>query len=263
MSADFPSEKKFDIKTAAGMLHFYSETGKQLPERLSQFSSLLSVTETSIMPSIRVIADKLFLVAGDDTADIYLSLKTGLLLRSMPDDEKGRNAPALGRELISSALSLSDDNGFLPMTVFEDPEGGLITEGGIAPEKVYPLLSDNTYYPSEDYFIFESGEKMSVINQADNFNIEKTGYGFKLNFDFPAGQIHTFAVRNMKPFAQMNLLGYIWNADSRFLQYFSGWWYDRGNETLYIKIRHRTENEEILIYTERPLPAPQEPAPGT
>ena len=246
-----------DISEASGMLWFHRKINEESPELGRKFSPLLSVIEKVILPSIKVVSESLFLVDENNTADVLLSLKTGLIMKDISESDSSNNINTLGRELVNSALVLSDNLGFLPATATEGDDGSLITENNISPEQIYPLITDNPYYPSEEFFFTESEEKLSILNQAKTFNVEKTDFGYRMTFDFPTGRIHTFAVRNIKPFYQMNLLGYKWNSDHRFLQYFSGWWYDRDTETLYVKIRHRTETEEILIYTERPAPPPK------
>jgi hypothetical protein len=254
------SDAEIDIREASGMLRFYQEIKDAYPELGSKFSAFTSVIDTEILPSIKVLSDSLFLVDENDKTDILLSLHTGLMMIKSIETDGASNINDLGRELVSSSLKLSDDLGFLPKSALEGEDGNLVTEDSIAPEEVYPLLSDNPYYPEEEFYFVETGEKISVLNQAESFDIEKTDYGYRMTFDFPVGKIHTFAVRNIKPFYQMNLLGYKWNSDHRFLQYFSGWWYDKDNSTMYVKIRHRTETEEILIFTEKPVSPPAESA---
>ncbi|MBI9107325.1 MAG: hypothetical protein JEZ04_11335 [Spirochaetales bacterium] len=261
--ADSLPEADINIREASGMLWFYWEINNAYAELGSKFAPLLNVVEKIILPSIEVVSDRLFIVDDKKNADILLSLKTGIVMKGIKEKDGLSNINSLGREIINSALSISDNLGFLPKTAWEGESGNLLTENNIPPEHIYPLLSDNPYYPAKDYFFSETGEKLTVLNQAETFNTEKTDFGYKMTFKFPAGQIHTFAVRNIKPFYQMNLLGYKWNADHRFLQYFSGWWYDRDTQTLYVKIRHRTDTEEILIYTDKPAPLPPKPEEST
>ena len=249
------------IEEASGLLRFYDELNDSGSKLAGDFSPIIGVVENIILPSIKVVADKLYLVDDDNVANIMLSVSTGMILKDLSEEQASENVRSLGREIINSALSLSDGNGFLPEIAKEDDDGKLLTDGTITPEAVYPLLTGNPYYPSEDFFFTDDEDAMSVFNQAGTFNIERTDFGYRMSFDFPTGQIHSFAVRNIEPFYQMNLLGYKWNPDHRFLNYFSGWWYDRDSKTMYVKIRHRSENEEILIYTERPAPAPYEPSP--
>ena len=254
------SEAVSDVYTAYGALSFYDEISRADSELGIRFSRLTVLLQTVLLPSAKIIADGIYLSGDGETADLQLSLEAGILMSGLSGTEMQDTAGQLGREVVDSVLRLSDDSGFLPANLSEDDSGVVIESGSIEPESIYPLLSDNTYYPSEDYFHLQTNEMISVINQADNFSVEKTGFGYRFTFDYPSGGIHTFAVRNFKPFAQMNLLGYVWNADHRFQQYFSGWWYDRSNQTLFIKIRHRQRKEEVLIYTEKPAAPEPEPA---
>jgi hypothetical protein len=248
-NADFDGTS---ISRAAAILGFYADLSSQDPAMGTQFTGLVKVIERIILPSIKVLDDKLFIVKDGNTADIYNSAKIGMLLSELDFKELPENYNAIGRELVNSVLQLADDSGLLPESAVDSGSGDLRAGGVIAPETLYPIFTDNPYYPAADYFYEETGEKISVLNQAERFELKKTDFGYRMEFDFPAGQTHTFAVRNIKPFYMMHLLGYRWNADHRFLSYSSGWWYDKQHNTLFVKINHRNKTEEILIYTEKP-----------
>ncbi len=243
---------------AAAMLAFYSELSLKQPELALRFDNLENIIELSILPSLKVLSDRLFIANSNNTSQVYLSLKTGMLLMNMPGKDSENKYQSIGGELVNSVLQLSNDEGYLPETVSLSDTGDLLTEGIITPETVYPLLSGSPYAPAEDYFYAETGEKICVLNQAETFTVEKNETGYRIAFDFPAGLTHTFAVRNIPPFYQMNMLGYRWNSDHRFQNYSSGWWYDRQHNTLFVKIRHREKTEELVIRTERP-PEPAAP----
>lgn len=260
---------ELSLVDALNIVSFVTKTAESYPSLSERFGDIAPIIREDILSEITIISEDLFVSGSDKQADIYMTLKTGTVLRkfsTLASSENATDFSALGRELVNSALALSDDKGFLPSRISIADDKKMEKQGTILPETVYPLLTDNTWYPSEDFFVSETGKNISVINQADDFRIEKTRDGYKLVFFFPAGQTHIFAVRNVDPFYQMNLLGYIWNPDHRFLNYSSGWWFDRAHNTLFVKIKHRQQREEILITTDRPAqppaPAPA-PAPET
>ena len=258
---DQAPESEINLSDALNILSFYSSIVEIYPDIASRYSSALKLIESHILPNVRILGNRVYLSESGESADILQTLTVGSLLRNRINTEGDQDLSDLGRELVSSALLLSDNTGFIPAKLTFSEDGESTTEGIITPESIYPLLTDNPYYPAADYFFEETGEKVSVLNQAGKFNMEKTDYGYRMTFDFPPGQAHAFAVRNFKPFNHMNLLGYRWNSDHRFLTYSSGWWYDRQNSTLFIKVTHRMRTEEVQIYTEAP-PAPK-PAPET
>ena len=55
-----------------------------------------------------------------------------------------------GRELVFSALNMADILGIIPAVIHIE-DGHIYTKGAITPEKIYPLLFANTYYPREYY----------------------------------------------------------------------------------------------------------------
>lgn len=252
-------EENPTLDDTIAMLSFYIEIAKIYPEIADQFTDVRTLIEPVLLPSVRVLDDRLYISESSNEASIMQTIAAGVLLSDDLLSGLNENYSSIGRELLHSALLLTDDSGIMPETITAVEGSDAVQEGVLTPEKVYPLLTDNPYYPASDYFYEETGEKMSVLNQAETFNIEKTDFGYRMNFDFPAGLTHTFAVRNIKPFYQMQLLGYRWNPDHRFLTYSSGWWYDKQHNTLFVKIKHRMKTEEILIYTEQPPAPPAEP----
>ena len=255
------ADSEITLNQAVAMLSFYNAIIENAPKIGARFSDLTKIIETYILPALEIIDNHIYIIEEKDVADLTLTLKTGFLLMQVSTGEKAGDYIAIGRELINSALLLSDDNGFIPERIKVTENNDVISEGYIAPEEIYPILNENKYYPEEDFFFAETGKKISARNQAEDFQIEITDLGYKLTFKFPAGQTHTFAIRNIEPFAQVNMLGYKWNSDHRFLTYSSGWWYDKQHNTMFVKIKHRQETEEILIFNERqpeeePIQAP-------
>ena len=249
------ADADISVSDALAMLSFYSEITETYPEITSKFSAIRELIEPIILPAVKVLGGRLYLAGSGETADINQTLTAGLLLMNSINIGVNENYSTIGRELTHSVMLLADNTGLLPETVTAQEGGEIFTEGVITPETVYSMLTDNPYYPTADYFYNETGEKISVLNQTERFNIEKTDFGYRMTFDFPAGQTHSFAVRNIAPFYQMHLLGYRWNPDHRFLTYSSGWWYDKQHNTLFVKVKHRMKTEEVLIYTDTP-PAP-------
>ena len=250
------------LDEALAVLSFYTGIVDIYPEISSQFYGATELVESVILPAVRVLGGRIYISEDGESVDIEQTLLSGVLLNKPLLSGNEEDVTAVGRELIRSALLLAENTGILPGTVHFSGETETSREGILTPETVYPALSGNPYYPAADYFFDETGEKISVINQAENFKVEKTDYGYRMSFDFPPGQAHAFAVRNFQPFYRMNLLGYVWNSDHRFLTYSSGWWYDRQNNTLFMKVTHRMRTEEILIYSEAP-PAPPAPVEET
>ncbi|MDC7226253.1 MAG: hypothetical protein PQJ61_05775 [Spirochaetales bacterium] len=260
------------IKTAAesedtslsdclAIMSFHKSISEIYPDISSRFSAAADMIETVILPDVKVLDGRLYLSETGESADIRKTLTAGCLLISRIINSGDDDYEAVGRELIHSVLLLADKDGFLPAEI-SAKEGETASKSGIiTPESIYPLITENAYYPAADYFFEETGKKISVLNQAEQFNIETTDFGYRMTFDFPADQTHMFAIRNIAPFYQMHLLGYKWNSDHRFLTYSSGWWYDRQHNTLFVKVKHRMKTEEILIYTDQPE-VPQQPAAG-
>ncbi|MDC7125655.1 MAG: hypothetical protein PQJ46_08800 [Spirochaetales bacterium] len=236
------------LETSIGMLMFYSDLYEKSSDMGKEFSNVIKIIPQEIIPSVSLISDRPYIVDSNGNADILKTFKTGLFLCKKCPSKIDEEYSALGRELLNSALLLADNDGILPETISETEKNGIKKTGTIRPETIYPDLTRNKYYPAVDYFYNETGKKICVLNQAKDFNMEKTSFGYKMTFSFPVGEAHTFAIRNMPHFSYLHMLGYKWNSDHRFLSYKSGWWFDKQHNTLYMKITQSKRTEEILIY---------------
>ena len=130
--------EQIDAETACGMLFFFRNISDVNPALGRKFSPLTGVIESSILPSVKIIADGIYISREDDTADVMLSLRTGLLIMTIAPNSETSDTVALGRELINSILNLADEQGFLPIEVSEGDEGEALIFGSIGPETVYP-----------------------------------------------------------------------------------------------------------------------------
>ncbi|HUX22887.1 MAG TPA: hypothetical protein VMW69_16745, partial [Spirochaetia bacterium] len=102
-----------------------------------------------VLPSIIRTGSGYFLQTEEGTADVASSVFAGSLLIKAGTRTKDSIIEAIGRELIVSALSLADNEGFIPgrLAISGDTVSG--SEGFLAPEKIYPWISPQSYFPRE------------------------------------------------------------------------------------------------------------------
>ena len=236
-----------NVNIAIDMLYFYSSLYELNSEIGKKFSKIAYVIDSILIPSLAIIENRPYIIGSDGGGDIQKSLSVGIFLFNKSPTVLQENYSFIGRELVYSVLLLADEQGLLPQKVSLIEEE-IQKEGVLRPESIYTLLTTNTFYPSIDYFFLDSGKTISVLNQTDNFIIEETSYGYKINFDFPRYETHSFAIRNIEPFNMLYLFGGRWASDHRFQSYSSGWWYDRQHNTLFVKIQNKSRTEEIRIY---------------
>ena len=81
---------------------------------------------------------------------------------------------------------------------------------------------------------------------------------------FPVGESHYLVIRGIKPFTRIQLYGMDYRTDNRFETYnSSGYVYNSSTQTLYLKIRHKSETETVRLFYETEQPETSQPADAT
>ena len=77
--------------------------------------------------------------------------------------------------------------------------------------------------------------------------VERENNSVKYSIVFPKGEIHYILIQGIEPFKSMKLLGLTGNRILFFTDTTADWYYDEKTKSLYIKIRNKTEVEEIIL----------------
>ncbi len=200
-----------------------------------------------IIPRIFWVKDDLWLVEEDGSIDLNLSIAAGVLLMAEAQRNNDSLYQSVGRQLVLSTLSYADDNGMIPAKLFFEGNGEIVTEGSIAPERLYPSIVNSPAYPRHVSLAKELGSGSWAITGTERFTLRSTPRETTITMDFPIGSIHHLAIKGIKRFNVLFMNGIRWNGDPNFQRYYAGWYYDAVNETLYVKIRHKVEKETIRI----------------
>jgi hypothetical protein len=121
------------------------------------------------------------------------------------------------------------------------------SQGTLPPERVYPLLVDTDYYPHAVTLSDRLSPGAWIWTAADLPAVSLSPTEYRIRMRFPAGRIHHITVHGVPPFNRLEMFDLRWPSDPQFERYTSGWVYDRDTETLYMKIRHKEDVEEIVI----------------
>ncbi|MDR1388836.1 MAG: hypothetical protein LBJ31_02540, partial [Treponema sp.] len=182
------------------------------------------------------------LVFTGNEADAELHLRVGGVLSRYEDE----TTAALGRTLILSVLSFSGINGAVPrrITVNTDasfnPSGEMISSAG-----VYRLCAAGPNYARSQELV--SGASWAWT-AATELGALVDGGVLDIAVTFPAGETHYMLIRGIRPFTTLQLHGTNYPPDSQFERYDnSGWVYSGSEQTLMVKLRHRTQVEHIRI----------------
>jgi len=118
--------------------------------------------------------------------------------------------------------------------------------------RLHNILNPTDYYPraswltNEGIWTWTASPNTRAYYSADgNLNISAS---------FPINMAHFMIIRGVRPFLRIQIHGMEWRTDSQFERYdSSGWIYYPEEQTLIIKLRHRSTTENIRIiyrYTE-------------
>ena len=185
--------------------------------------------------------DQVWVKAADGSEDVQATLLLGNLILTYEKFQNDTSYLPVGTELIQTALALADKSGFLPQTVSAGHPSGLIR-----PEELYTEISGRT--PLTQALSIPGWAKPSFV-RTPALKVSQTSNSSSTHFtfQFPVGSAESMVIQGVPPFDHILMHGIRWRTDPDFQEYTDGWYYSAGNKTLYVKITHRVENEELVI----------------
>jgi len=248
LEAEIPKDQ---IKAGAGILECYLEASKLLKDEDNSFKKHETIAERILIPAIKKTQQGYFVQTVPGQIDTLLNIRIGTLLLEYGKISEKPVFVAIGQNLIDSVLALSDDQGYTPQSL--TLSNNLITETkGLYPSELfYPLISENSFYPHEVSFYKELGQGSWAWTNATNLSVQsETG---KLSFiaTFPSGLTHYVIFKGIKPFIRIQLYNIDYRTDPQFETYdSSGWLYKDTNQTLFVKMKHKSSTEAVRMYKE-------------
>ena len=177
--------------------------------------------------------ERVFLIHNDaETPEFNLRLGKALLTCA---EAMGNNSWArVGRSLILSALYGTGED--------FDP-----SHSELANARLYRILCPRDSYPRAvpilqpaNTWAWTTAPVVSVTRESDALNIDVT---------FLVGEAHFMIIRGVQPFSRIQLYNIDFRTDPQFERYdSSGWSYNAQEQTLIIKMLHRSLVERIRIY---------------
>lgn len=186
----------------------------------------------------------LFVRTGPNLLDLQSSLVLGRLWLSAARQGKEGYGDA-GALLVTSVLAFQDASGRLPQTLVLQDGAVVRQEGTLAPEDVYeavrPAAATETDLPAWGPGVF-------VRTPATIVSATVTPTEARLVLKFPTGSAEHLLISGVKAFDHITLHGIRWRTDPQFQSYTDGWAYSASTRTLYFKIKHRDDVEELVVH---------------
>ncbi|MBO4731343.1 MAG: hypothetical protein J5597_00860, partial [Spirochaetaceae bacterium] len=113
---------------------------------------------------------------------------------------------------------------------------------------LYPVLVENDYYPH--FTVLSQGTtNITAWTCSPNVTLEKQGTNqLVLSTTFTVGDSHYLIITGLKAFNYIEIYGLNYRSDKRFESYNSaGYVYDKPSQTLFLKMRHKSETEKIIF----------------
>ena len=224
------------IEQCAGLLEVSSDYRRWRPvntiDHLTE--QMLQVISDHLNRSIENDSVSVFVSVPDGNNTEY-SLRLGKALAEWAMYNQQHEWELIGRSLVLSALANSNSG------------------------KLYNTLN-LTYYTPRAFWISDNGLWAWTISTG--IRAAYINSNLNLSFSFMPNITQYIILRGISPFLRIQIHGMDWRTDSQFERYeSSGWVYYASEQTLVLKIRHRSTTENVrLIYREEapPPPPPQD-----
>jgi hypothetical protein len=194
-------------------------------------------------------------------AETEFNLRLGKALTAWAESAGDDSWAAVGRSVILSALASQDAAGTLPGALYLSASGEF-TEVPEVPRigsaRVWRLLEPGDYYPHAE--AFSAGRNgFWIWTAAAGVSVSEEGADLNIAVSFPVGESHYMLIRGIRPFVKIQLHGIDFRSDAQFERYdSSGWTYSTAEQTLLLKLKHRSSQEHIRIVYTLPPPPPVE-----
>jgi len=236
---------------AVGFLEYSKDWKRIRPNQENPFGRLEDQSLFVLSGLLRKTPDDQVFLVENDTADSAFNLRAGRALIKSTEDSKNKAWENIGRSLMVSALSLADTGATLPSRI-SIAAGAAVSPAQadgqrVSASRVYRFLHAENILPRTVPFTLDAATSIWVWTGAP-IRAARDGNAIDIATDFPVGTTHYLLVRGVKPFVKIQLYGIDFRTDPRFERYdSSGWAYSQSEQTLMLKIKHRTPTEHIRI----------------
>ena len=244
------------LGSSAGILESYTDMMTWRAGADNPFEPLAARARELVADGLRQNGNQVLVFSSDGHADLELNLRLGMALRKWGEQTGNGDWAALGRSLVFSVLALGGEDGSVPAVVTSGANGTLSASSGwIGSASLFRMLDENEFLPRamatgvNDIWAWTAARSVNLV-QAANF--------IDVFVDFPVGQTHYLKLRNVGSFPLLQIYGQNTSRNPDFEEHHnvSGWNHFEDEQTLVVKLQHRTNVERIRILFTVPPPPP-------
>ncbi len=198
---------------------------------------------------IKVKGREAVFVQENNEIDVLYNASLGRALIEYGDASGSHERAAIGRSIVLSVLGLVDQNGTIPLyaEIIEDGTLQIPTDARVNSFRLYTIFHDDEYYPRA--VPIKSVPGVWAWTAASTVTSTMTNNVLDISAGFPSGETHYMIIRGVKPFVKIQLYNMDYRTDPNFERYdSSGWSYSASEQTLLVKMKHRTNIEHIRIF---------------
>jgi hypothetical protein len=240
------------LEHTAGILEGFVDWKTYRPDSDNPFERLIAQACFVISEALRMTpgGDRVFVFTGQ-AEESEFNLRLGKALLDWAESTGNDSWAVLARSLILSVLSLGDDSGMVKagfMLSDESEITGNPAHSRLTTARLYRLLRSGEYYPkalpitapANNLWTWTAAQTVSASLENDILDV---------SVSFPAGETHYMIIRGLRPFVKIQLYGVDFRTDLQFERYdSSGWNYNAQEQSLILKMKHRTTEEHVRIF---------------
>ncbi len=235
---------------AIALIEAYLDARDYLSEEENPFGKAVELVDRVIAPAIRKAEGQFFLqTRNDGECETAAALRAGKALMRLAEATGKPLYAGIGQSLVAGALGLAASDGSLPAVVVVRDE--TLTRGAerLATADAYALAGDSPYYPRARSLYRQLGPGSWAWTCAPELGVEHSPEKTVITAAYPLGSTHYMVLYGVKPYARIQLYGINYNMDPSFENYnASGYFYKRAAGAMYLKMRHKAQQEEIRLF---------------
>lgn len=240
--------RSLDLESAIGLLrNLFLDP---LPDDRATSVALRSVDliQLKLLGAIARTDAGFFVQTSPGQIDLYQSAVAGAVLDAYGSSRGDRTITTIGRNLVSSVLSLADPDGMVPSSLLVRGETVETADGAVAPERLYPILADAPNYPKEVSLYEEAGSGTWVWTIVSVRPVGMSESEWRFELAYPRLRTHYVLVQGVPSFERMELFGQTWRDAPDFEIYSKGRHYDAETDTLMIKYYDDSVRRDMAVF---------------